>query len=387
MSPERQAYITRSAVCLPNAPVASDDIEKVLGMIGGKPSRARRIVLRSNGIVSRHYAIDPATGLATHSNAQLAAEAVRGLVSSDFPLTDIDLLACGTSCADQLMPGHAVMVHGELGDFSCEAVSTAGICAAGILALKYAWLSVLTGQAAHAVATGSEAASGGLHARNFAGECAQRVAALESQPEIAFEKDFLRWMLSDGAGALLVENAPRAGSTALRIDWIDVVSQAGHMPACMYAGAEKLADGSLHGWQNYDAEARAARSIFAVKQDVRLLNESVVEETLGKPLDASRRKHGLQAAEIDWFLPHMSSEYFRQPIADCLATRDFAIPADKWFTNLTSRGNTGSASIFIMLDELLNSGRLRDGDRLLCFIPESGRFTGALMHLTAVRDA
>jgi 3-oxoacyl-[acyl-carrier-protein] synthase-3 len=33
---------------------------------------------------------------------------------------------------------------------------------------------------------------------------------LEKQPELAFEKDFLRWMLSDGAGAVLLENKPAA---------------------------------------------------------------------------------------------------------------------------------------------------------------------------------
>jgi len=40
-----------------------------------------------------------------------------------------------------------------------------------------------------------------------------------------------------------------------------------------------------------------------------------------------------------------------------------------------------------MVDELLRSGRLTAGDRLLCFVPESGRFTGSLMHLTAVDHA
>lgn len=32
--------------------------------------RARRIILRSNGIKSRYYVIDPATGKATYTNAQ-----------------------------------------------------------------------------------------------------------------------------------------------------------------------------------------------------------------------------------------------------------------------------------------------------------------------------
>jgi len=83
----------------------------------------------------------------------------------------------------------------------------------------------------------------------------------------------------------------------------------------------------------------------------------------------------------------MSSEYFRQPLAGYMAAAGFAIAPEKWFTNLQSKGNTGSASIFIMLDELFRNGRLAIGDRLLCFVPESGRFTGSLMHLTVVDHA
>ena len=56
---------------------------------------------------------------------------------------------------------------------------------------------------------------------------------------------------------------------------------------------------------------------------------------------------------------------------------------DRWFSNLHEKGNTGSASIFIILDELFRSGRLRKGDRLLLFVPESGRFSMCYALLTA----
>ena len=387
MTSSTRAYITGTSSFLPNATISNDNIEGVLGMVAGKPSRARRIVLRNNGIRGRHYAIDPATGTRTHTNAQLTAEAVRGLARDDFAVTDIDCLVTGTSLPDQLMPNHGVMVHGELGNPACEVVSTAGICVSGITALKYAWMTVLCGQAHNAVATGSELASVALHADNFEAESAHRVAELEANPEIAFEKDFLRWMLSDGAGAFLLQQRPRPQGLSLRIDWIDILSQADTMPACMYAGAEKLEDGTLKGWQDYSPEERNHRSVFSVKQDVRLLNDAVAYQTIGKLLEKAMPTRQLRAADIDWYLPHMSSEYFRKPMADCMAAAGFALPEERWFTNLRSKGNTGSASIYIMLDELFRSGRLRAGDRLLCFVPESGRFTGSLMHLTAVDHA
>lgn len=378
-----KVYITGTSAFLPNAPVGNEDMENILGVVGGRPSRARRIVLRNNGIRQRHYAIDPLTGETTHTNAQLTAEAVRGLGVGQ----PIDCLATGTTMPDQLMPNHGVMVHGELGIPPCEVVSTAGICVSGITALKYAYMAVLAGLANTAVATGSEQASAVLHARNFEAESEFRVTELENNPEIAFEKDFLRWMLSDGAGAFLLQNHPAASGLSLRIEWIDILSQADHMDVCMYAGGEKQADGSLKGWKTFPAEEWGARSVFSVKQDVRLLNESVVYQTIGKPLEKVMASRGLTPADVDWYLPHMSSEYFRLPIADCMAAVGFPVAQEKWFTNLHTKGNTGSAAIYIMVDELLKSGRLKVGDRLLCFVPESGRFTGSLMYLTAVDHA
>ncbi|MEG5062087.1 hypothetical protein QUB33_00365 [Microcoleus sp. B3-A4] len=39
-----------------------------------------------------------------------------------------------------------------------------------------------------------------------------------------------------------------------------------------------------------------------------------------------------------------------------------------------------------MLEELLNSGKLQPGQKIFCFVPESGRFTTAYMMLTAVEN-
>jgi 3-oxoacyl-[acyl-carrier-protein] synthase-3 len=62
----------------------------------------------------------------------------------------------------------------------------------------------------------------------------------------------------------------------------------------------------------------------------------------------------------------------------------FTVPYEKWFTNLAYKGNTGSASIYVMLEELFHSGMLKEGQKILCFIPESGRFSIAYMLLSVV---
>lgn len=375
-------YINSFSSFLPLEPVSNEDMEQRLGQVGERPSRARKLVLRSNGIRQRHYVIDPDTGRPRYTNAQLAAEAINALDFGSAGRNAVGCLVCSSSMPDQIMPNHAVMVHGELGVPSCEVVSTAGVCVCGVSALKYAWMAVATGQTDMAVASGSETASSVMRAENFGGEYEHRLHELQEYPEIAFEKDFLRWMLSDGAGAALVENAPRRDGISLRIDWIDIISFADRMPACMYAGAEQQEDGSLKGWLQFSPEERNQSSIMAVKQDVKLLNDNIIHFTVVEALRHIMRKRPLQADDIDHFLPHYSSAFFRDRVRDGLEEAGLPIPQQRWFTNLDRKGNTGAASIYIMLDELFRSGALSPGQKLLCYIPESGRFSSAFMHLT-----
>jgi 3-oxoacyl-[acyl-carrier-protein] synthase-3 len=377
-----QAYITNLAAFLPGAPVGNDEIEPILGLVQGKPSRARAPVLRSNGIVSRHYAIDAATGQPTHSNAELAAEAIRGLVGASLTLDQIDCLACATSLPDQLMPNHGSMVHGALGIAPCEVMTASGVCLSGVTALKYAMMAVKSGEFSHAVAAASERASSAMRGRMFMRDSDASPEDVERRPMLAFEKDFLRFMLSDGAGAALIERQPAAEGLSLRIEWIFSRSYANETDPCMYAGAEKGADGRLTGWMDVAPDAWGTKSIFAVKQDAKQLNELVITYTVERALTELQASTGLSASEVTWFLPHYSSAYFRDRVGAGMEKVGFGIPKDRWFTNLTTRGNTGAASMYIMLEELMRSGRVQVGDRLLCFVPESGRFSAGYVLLT-----
>ncbi|HMB15682.1 MAG TPA: beta-ketoacyl-ACP synthase III [Pelovirga sp.] len=378
-------YITDVAIFLPNAAVNNEQMEEILGKINQLPSRTRRMILRNNKIEQRYYAIDPETGATTHSNAQLTAEAIRRLRPyPDFASHQIECLSCGTSTPDQLMPGHASMVHGELGGAPLEAVSTIGVCLAGISALKYAWMSVAGGQSRNAVASGSELASTFMRAAQMKKIPAEKLDELEKDLSLTFEEDFLRWMLSDGAGAAYLQDQPATAGRSLRIDWIDIHSFANELDVCMYAGANKLADGSLKGWRDYDKEAAATEGVFNIKQDVKLLNAQIIDTSARRTIPRVIARHALRAEQVDWFLPHYSSNYFRQPLMDGLRAVGMDIPEERWFTNLATKGNTGAASFYIMLEELFKSGRLRQGDRILAYIPESGRFAISYLHLTVI---
>lgn len=374
----KEVYITRSAKFLPNSPVTNEEMEAYLGMIDGVPSKGKSITLRSNGIKTRYYAIDK-QGKSTHSNAQLTAQAIEQLVDADFTQKDIELLACGTTSPDNLLPSHAVMVHGELDCNSIELVSTSGACCTSMQALKYAYNSILAGSTTNAVCTGSEKLSNLMRAEHFEKET-ERLAELNAHPIIAFEKDFLRWMLSDGAGALLLENKPR-GKQSLKIEWIDIKSFANELETCMYAGADKASNGETIGWKDYSSQEWLDKSIFAFKQDVKLLGREIVP-TGAKYLKELLAKKGVTVNDLDYILPHISSEFFKSKMQEEFEKLGIAIPNEKWFTNLTTVGNIGAGSIFIMLEELMNSGKLKPGQKILLMVPESARFTYAFSLLT-----
>ncbi len=377
----KTVYINTISAFLPNEAVENADIEKVLGQAGKKPSRAKNMVLRSNQIKTRYYAIDRQTREPTHTNATLAANAIEMLKCD---IENIDLLVCGTTLPDQLMPNHALMVHGELGRGELEVVATAGVCLSGIAALKYAYLSIKSDDSSLAIASASENASSVMRSENFAQEIESRVEQLKRHEQIAFEKDFLRWMLSDGAGAMLLSSQPNSNKLSLQIEWIDQRSYAHELDSCMYAGSVKMDDGSLKGWRQYAQSQWLQSSIFSVKQDVKLLNDKIIEYTVTLPLKKLLESKKLDPSAIDWYLPHYSSGFFRDKVYDGMLEAGCDIPQDRWFTNLSSKGNTGSASIYIMLEELFNSDRLKSGDTILCYIPESSRFSTAFMQLKVV---
>lgn len=382
----KEAYINDIAIFLPNAPVTNDEIEDVLGMVNGKPSRSRRIVLRNNGIKTRYYAIDRDTGGFTHNNATLTATAVRSLVEkTGDTLNDIECLSCGTSSPDQITPGHAHMVHGELGSASCDILNAAGICTSGVASMKYAYMSVASGLVNKAVSTGSDFLSSFMRGQNFTPEMNARIDALEEKPILAFEKDFLRWMLSDAAGAVMITPEKNPGRISLRIEWIEHNSYSGELPTCMYSGAIKREDGSLKGWREVDDPCEILiESYLAIKQDTRLLDENIVKITVERALMDVAAKHNLRADDVTWYLPHYSSEYFRDKLSNMMKDNGFDIPQERWFTNLVDKGNTGAASIYLIMEELFYSGMLKEGDKLLCMIPESGRFSVTHMLLTVV---
>ena len=373
-----EVYITKAAKYLPNEAVSNDEMEEYLGLINDNASKARRIILRNNKITSRYYAVDK-NGKSTHSNAELTRNAIVQLFDKKFTDQDVEVLSCGTSSPDVIAPSHAAMVHGLLKNRSVELNSSMGICCSGMNALKYGFLSIRSGNSKNAICTGSEKVSTWLSAKKYNHEIIN-LKNLEEQPIIAFKKDFLRWMLSDGAGAFLLENKP-SGDISLKIEWMESFSYAFELETCMYAGGDKLENGEIKAWSDFTPEQWLNESVFAVKQDVKLLDEFILPKGVQSMTEAMA-KHDVTAEDVDYFLPHVSSHFFVDGLKKGLNEKGIVLNDEKWFMNLLRVGNVGSASIYIAVEELMNSGKLKKGDRILLSVPESGRFSFAYAYLT-----
>lgn len=366
-----EVYINSTGHYLPGDAVNNEEIEDVLGLINGKKSRLKNKILTSNGILTRHYAINKQQQTEI-SNSEMAANAGLTCIENSYiPLAKVQMLSCATSQGDMVLPGFGSMVQAELNLPEVELHTSHGICSSSMMALKAAFTNIKCNESDNALVVASE-----LTSRLFKNT---RYEQIEGN-EVDFNAEFLRWMLSDGAGALLLENQPRPTGKSIQINWIKSFSHADVYPVCMSVGTSKN-NRNNKTWQDYESYAEAEKQgALMLRQDVRLLDNIV---SVGVQGFLKLIAKGLvDTNKIDHVLCHFSSKYFKSKIFDMLETAGASIPEEKWYTNLYERGNTGCASIFIMLDEFIKTHELKAGETIFCMVPESGRFNCAYMHLT-----
>ncbi len=373
----RDVFINSFGIFLPGEPVTNSAIENYIGNIGGKASRNRALVLRQNRIKTRYYALND-EGQAQYSNAQMAVKAIEDAVQkSEISSKDISYLATSTTIADVLLPGLASHVHAGLKLPPLEIASFQSVCASSLMAMKSAYVQIRCGEHACAAVSGSEFAS-----RYFRPGFYEHTRAYQKDGTTPLEADFLRFTLSDGAGAAILENKPNTRQLSFRIKWIDIRSYADRFETCMMAGGFNEG-GQLRHWGDFGnpLEAVAAGALM-LTQDFTMLQE-MIPVWVSHYLDLIQQGR-LSIDEVDHLCSHYSSHSLREEAVAALKSAGALIDESKWFSNLYTKGNTGTASIFIMLEELCRERELKSGQKVLCHVPESGRCLNGLMMLEVV---
>ena len=361
-------YIDSTGSFLPGPPIDNAAMDRFVAPLNRTSSRIKRRILAENGIATRHYAIDE-QGTTRFSVTAMAAAAVRDCAAKvrDEP---VGLLASATSGADLLLPGLANQVQAELGWAPLTTASHHGVCASGMQALADAARAVDRGEHAAAMVVASESPSRLFKCTRFA----------PGDYDLDFDAHFLRWMLSDAAGAWRVSDRPPSDRVSLKLHFVHSRSHAGDYPLCMQMG---LPHGGGSSWLDHPNAAAAERAgALLLRQDIRLLPH-LFDVGIHAYADLVRAG-AVDPAGIDHFLCHYSSARFRGVVRECLERAELAIPEQRWFSNLSRRGNTGAASIFVMLDDFLTERAVRPGEKILLFVPESGRFTVSFALLEVV---
>ena len=343
----------------------NDDIHRYLGSLDSE-AETRDKILSMNGIVRRHYAQDEQQQQ-THDVYELGSIAGQSCLTDAVDANAVTYLAAGTTYAPLAAPGYTSILHHRLRECGkmnhpVEISSHSGICSSSANAMVAAIRAVNAGHHRTALCVGAEHPSEILKAGAIrpVDDRSQHTNLRNSR---WFMSVFLRHMLSDGSGALLLEDHPDPNRLSLRVNWTHSLSFAHEAPLCM-----KL-------------EGRTA----LLSQDLSILSRHLFP-LASKFLNNALESHRDTLDSHRMILPHLSSFFFRRKMEKVISanSRDSQHPVPYW-TNLATVGNTGTASIYVMLDHYLRQDELGDGDRILLFIPESGQFNFVLVSLTAVK--
>lgn len=369
----KNVYLNSVGSFLPGPAINNEEMDAYIGSVNPQSSRIKRRILAENGILSRHYGINK-EGQTVFSSADLAQKAIEdALAKTKYKINDIPFLSSATVGADLAAPGFANLIQGQMRAAPMQTMSFQGICASGIAAIKAAAQVVELGEFKRSVAVAAEFPSRLFKASRFQ----------MTEENIDFDSHFLRWMLSDGAGATLFEYNPNETGISLKLDWIHLKSFSGDYPTCMQIGSPW--NQPKKSYLDFSSLAEAEKNgSFLLRQDIRLL-PNMFDVGMSEFIELTLSQD-LEMRNVDYFLCHYSSEKFSDVVKTVLDKAGLSIPTDRWFSNLKTKGNTGAASIFIMLEEFLKTHELKAGQKILCFIPESGRFTVSYLMFEVVVD-
>jgi 3-oxoacyl-[acyl-carrier-protein] synthase-3 len=358
------AFITKTGSFLPGEKIDNETLPAFMGELEGE-EEVRRKILRMNGIKSRHYAMGR-DQQPTHDVYELAALAAANCLGGG--IHPIGHLSAGSTNTPMIGPGISSILHDRLTskglvDGSLEINSNSGICSASAQALVNSARAVRSGDHASSLCIGVEQPSAILKSSFIKPQDDRHLFDEKTITKSKwFMSVFLRSMLSDGAGAFLLENKPAQNGVSYRINWTHSRSYAHNAPLCMSLKASSL----------------------LLSQDVSILAEHLgpcVQDFVAGAMALNNDS----LTSYNMILPHLSSFYFRRHLTGVFDEMCGGESVPHW-TNLETSGNTGAASIFIMLDEFTRSSPPAHGDRILLFIPESGQFNFVFVSLTAVID-
>jgi 3-oxoacyl-[acyl-carrier-protein] synthase-3 len=289
-------------------------------------------VMERTGISERHIAT------AEETTCKLGAAAARiAMERAGVQAGDVDVIILSTATPDRLLPATAVDIQAELGATRAAAFDVSAACSGWLYALTLGEGLILAGTAETVLVIASEKMSSIV-------DWTDRATCV---------------LFGDAAGATVLKRATKGRgilSTYMRSD--GTLAELLYRPAggATIPMSEKVLSEKSH------LVKMAGREVF--KHAVRSMSDAA-----DRALDGAR----LTSQDIDLLIPHQANIRIIEATA-----KHAGIPMDKVYVNVDRYGNTSSATIPVAIDELLESGRVKEGSTVLLAAFGAG-FTWASM--------
>ncbi len=349
---------------LPGKPLSIDEVDQVLGEMKDAPiklqdwlKRMKLMMKELLEVKSYHYAIDPVTRKFTDDNLTMSVKAARkAMQMAGIRADEIEFIAYGSAHMDQ-MPTASVRIQEALGIECCGEVAVHANCTSAYKALLISYEMIRSGRYRNALVLSSGISSSELRAEYY------------NQPIVRKEELFLRYFLSDGAGAVVLTGEDHYND-GLFLKSVYMESIGGKKPSAMKNGRPAY-------WMNPKEEFELGyHHLSQMFQDElrRNFHESggtVFLHGLKRYLE----KYPFDLSRIRYFQVNFPSRHISEMISEECET--IGIPKEKLYTKLSGLGYPGPPMAFICLDELLRNETLSREDIILSFVTEVSKFMQA----------
>jgi 3-oxoacyl-[acyl-carrier-protein] synthase III len=287
-------------------------------------------IVQRTGIKQRYIAGEGET------TASLGADAARAaLTNAGLTVADIDMIIVATATPDNTFPATAVNIQNRLGMTHGFAFDIQAVCTGFVYAMTTADVYIRSGMVRRVIVIGAETFSKIL-------DWSDRTTCV---------------LFGDGAGAVILEAGEGRGLTSDRGVLTAKLRSDGSHKDKLYV------DGGPSTTQTTGHLRMEGREVF--KHAVGMITD-VIEDSFAEA--------GIQAADIDWFVPHQANKR----IIDASAKK-LSISEDKVVITVQDHGNTSAASVPLALATAVADGRIKKGNLILLEAMGGGFTWGAML--------
>jgi 3-oxoacyl-[acyl-carrier-protein] synthase III len=361
---DRFVRIIGTGSFLPGSPISIDEVDYFLGELTEAPPKIKAWLQRMKSMMKEmvevenyYYAIDPVTRQFTEDNITMSVKAAnKALEMAGLPAGEIELIAYGSAHQDQ-MPTASVRIQEALGISTCGEISIHANCTSAYKAFLVAYDFLKNGRYKNALVLSSGMSSSMLRAEYY------------NQPLVKKEELFLRYFLSDGAGAVILQADP-SGKSGLYIENAYMESVGGKKPSAMK-------DQRPAFWMNpreeYEKGFHHLSQMFQneLRQNFHEADGSVFLNGLKRMFEI----YPASFSRLRYFQINFPSKHIADLVMDECAS--LGIPRETLYTKMSGMGYAGPPMVFICLDKIFREEPLVKGDRVLSFVTEVSKFMQA----------